>query len=309
MTPNIAVPLRQARRRAGLTQDQLAAKAQVDRMTISNIERDKVKSCDADTLLKLCEILPELYVYLMPAPHSNYTQGCIQYTSHHIYTLPLLADTLYHKIMAANTIDDCDAIADEVLATTPWLDAYRVGLINPCIDKERLSGHFTARLKQFYELGHIYLAILQASKHTDNQDIVAHAFALAEAHGIGPTYMLDTTDTDAHSDLITICYCAAINQYVCIHSYDLEDYWLFEIDPDGAMTRSEIIADFLENGIYTTIDDYARDFIRRFIAPKLDNIMGLNNGHICYKSLDIMPALYQMLLLPSSSDGEQQYIA
>jgi transcriptional regulator with XRE-family HTH domain len=48
--------LRRARRNAGLTQEQLAAKADISREYVSQLERDR-QSPTVDTLLRVCRIL------------------------------------------------------------------------------------------------------------------------------------------------------------------------------------------------------------------------------------------------------------
>jgi transcriptional regulator with XRE-family HTH domain len=53
----IAVTLRQARERAGLTQSQLADKADVRQATISELETGKTRRVDLDVLDRLCGAL------------------------------------------------------------------------------------------------------------------------------------------------------------------------------------------------------------------------------------------------------------
>lgn len=48
--------LRRARRAAGLTQEQLAAKARISREYVSQLERDR-QSPTVDMLLRICQIL------------------------------------------------------------------------------------------------------------------------------------------------------------------------------------------------------------------------------------------------------------
>ena len=56
MSVSLGKALRQARQRASLTQDELSARAEVDRSYISQLERD-LKSPTVDMLLRLCRAL------------------------------------------------------------------------------------------------------------------------------------------------------------------------------------------------------------------------------------------------------------
>ena len=53
---SLGAELRRARLRAGLTQEELSFRAEVDRSYISQLERD-LKSPTVDTLLRLCQAL------------------------------------------------------------------------------------------------------------------------------------------------------------------------------------------------------------------------------------------------------------
>ena len=61
------IKLKETRESKGMSQEQLAQKSGVSRVTISNLETGKQKSASSDTLLKLSSALEEpLDTFLLP---------------------------------------------------------------------------------------------------------------------------------------------------------------------------------------------------------------------------------------------------
>lgn len=66
---NIVIRLKEIREKKGMSQEQLAQKSQVSRVTISNLETGKQNNITSETLMKLSNALDEpVDSFLLPSP-------------------------------------------------------------------------------------------------------------------------------------------------------------------------------------------------------------------------------------------------